>query len=608
LKNLAITAELNRLSEILKRHGMSLSDLPRILFPALFIIPRIPLTVARVFRLYVETLQQGVRGILGVTPRYCPIPTWYLRIGEYVKTVGKRGYVLEEGLGIALGEQLHVEPIANRVYQRLMVLYPVFAALCFLAATVGVGILAGRSWWQLLLTAGVMLGSSTFLFGFLEKCKPEGLAWGFFFISLYAFLAGAYPLATAALFLVACLNLTVFTLISVSLVTMIITLSGRFIPFLVVMTPAVLIRAYWSAPFVFNIKDYLRLLHHAVTAEEVYEDHFQFGLPEIYETCLFATPLIALWLSGSTSLTMSVLLLIPVALQVINKTSFRFADRDTLQRYTAAMTTMILLTHFNVWTFLAWVLVMHITPPSFHTGARGYGDYPWFELCSTAAADRLTVGFFKSVPDGRRVGTECRSIKKRFDGFRHVLFSYFTNAMNRRRIEILPGETMRGTAPQYFAEKYTRLNEMSSIEEIISICDDLGLQMLICWTPALIEKLTVNGFSAVARLPYADIQSAFWHNAMIPAMDLVLMQPPTAFNLVTHTDYPLLKRDDQLVLVGRAGALHTVKYCYHRSWRAYQNGKPIKITRADGSLPFMQVEAITDGEITLRFEPHWLWG
>lgn len=571
--------------------GFSLREKLSILFAQPIILFLIPRTY---FRLYKDVLRGKHNDYeTGFSAATAANLNYYNRIAEMVGKYSKKGYFSDTALGFSAKERFFLNPISLILFNRLKIRkFCIVTAVVLLFNILLIGAIEQNSWVFLLVF--LIIPSSLFLMPFFRMAKPETFSWAFFPLAFYFFLNHYYFLSSLVVFLIAFLNFTttlftiasilVYSVLSINLLGVLVVLPGGlkilidFIPFL-------------TSPFVKGLLEVLGGKNPKTRKEK-----FLAIRPNDLLIAFFYT---IFSLTFFSNISFTIFLLVFLGLFFANQTLFRFADNHTFFRLFFLVSTIFLIMEFNLASFIAYILLIYISSVGLFEAVEDIiRDYPHLKPYSIEKASLAAEEFFEKVEYQARIAFETDNTEKDLAGFREIL-SHFEYVLFKKEVCLLPGEYLRLTQMDYFMEEYIKINSKSSEQTIKEKLEELGTEYVLAHSEDFAEKLREWGYKELSKMSYNDSKENY-KGLEVPQKNLYLFKTPFRAPFIVP-ETPLIRKPNLIKFKAEAGKKYTIKYNYHKAFKAYQNKKEIKVLKSEGKLSYISLTAPDTGEVELVF-------
>ena len=580
-----------------------------ILFSQPFLILLLPRTYWRLFKDVFSPIKIN-KYVTGFSPRMAVIFTWYLRIADCIKKYGRNGYVYEDGLGFSLKERFWLNPFTLKVYDKLRIQkFTLLTFLILISSISIIGILEDISLIKLIILIVLIGGSPIFLIPFFRLAKPETISWAFFPLAFYTFFKGYYFISAIFCFGIAILNFTT-TLFLAEAIFLFSLFSGSFIyGIMVLLAPAVKL-LFDLIPFIRKslVVELLEVL--GGRKSKTREEKILRLRPNNLYLAFFYSVFLVSFIIDKAPLIYFIVLISPLILLIINQNFFRFSDDNTFYRFFALIGLIFLLLRFNPLIFIGYLTFIYLSPLSLmETIENVPNSYPHLKTYSLEQSKKFFEYFFNRIPSFSRIIFEQENMEKSLGGFR-PLFTYFEYIFLQKHIELLPGEWLRLTQMDYFMKEYIKINKNSPRETIEEKIKELGGDYIMVHSEDFADNLKKWGYKEIGILKWEELKEVFWGSEEImeygyKGKDLYLLQPPFGTSRIEPSTQ-LKIEPNKIEFEVKGGVEYVIKYNYHSSWQAFQNGKEAKIYKAKGKLSFLALESEKDGKVLLKFNTNLL--
>lgn len=587
----------------------SLKEKIIILFPQPILLLFLPRTYLRIYKNVIKLNNKSTEFVTGFSSHMAITLPYYLRFGENVEKYGKRGYVYEDALGFSLKERFWFNPTALRIFNKLKIQrYTILTATILLTSIVFIGILEGVSLVKLAVLIILIGGSSLFLIPFFRLIKPEILSWAFFPLAFYTFLEGYYLSSAVICLIISVLNFTT-TLLIVETIALYSLFSANLVSgVLVLIVPATKL-LFDSIPFfkksiaIDSKNSFLSGLLEVLggySAKSRTDNFLKLGIQNIYLCFIYFVFVISFIVQG-LSLGYLIILINPLILFILNQKFCRVADTDTFYRLFFVISSVFVILHPTFLSIIAYIMLIYISPATMiEMFENTYKYYPHLRAYSIKNSEKFLKSFFSRIPDKSRIVFEAKDTETNIAGF-FTVFSYFEYILSKRSIEFLPMEWLRMTQFDYFMKEYVKINSKSSKEMIEEKCRELGVDYIIVCSKDFANNLTVWGYEKIGELKWGELKERLFNlDKDIPKKNLCLFKIPFATGLISPIT-SLKRKPNYMEFDGKAGVEYIIKYNYHPSWNACQNGKEVKIYKAKGRLSYLSLQLKKNGKVKFRF-------
>jgi len=216
--------------------------------------------------------------------------------------------------------------------------------------------------------------------------------------------------------------------------------------------------------------------------------------------------------------------------------------------------------------------------------------------------------FFDYLPNGARLMAESDGDPRTRSRFR-AFWLWTEEFLPERQIDLV-NEEWTGIIEPKLRDRYLVCFSASHMtgREMKKLCEILGVSYIVAHTSATIAALQLVGYQLVARVSLRQLKH-FREVICTPPATLTLLRGPRPVTIIE----PALaweRKGNILAWNAKAGCSYIIRYRYSPDFRAYQDRAVLEIEPVkpiDGlPLTFMKVKAIADGQLALKFHPHWI--
>lgn len=577
-------------------------------FNLLYRAPKIIKTILKNTILFKEDINDEIIGFAYDMASRIP---WYYKISNMINKYGLYGYVYEDGLGSSLKERFfHHYLTYGLLFNKLKVRrYTIISAFLFVVFIIIVGILMNNLV-VLFLVIPIIIISPFFTFSYFTRSKPEILAWSFTPLLFYFIINGSLIPSALILIVLSFLSFSVLFFSSFSFFAFSLLGGMNFVTLILIYIPVTIKISVDLFPFFkhIGIRTFENMLGQKKRYTVTEEGNFGLRPLEVFFIVAYSILPISLYFTdvGLPHVAMTVA---PIVLMIVNYTVYRLADEHTFFRIFLVLSSFYAVVYPSYLYLVCYTLVMLIHPNLFEYGLNysnkvedGLHEYPLIMPIKIGreSIDKIN-DFFSKADVGSRIAFESDKITiKNVGGYNNFssLAEYIT--LNRE-LEILPGEWLRLYHRNFFINSLTSLNENSDIKAIIEICDEAGINYLLCYTKSFVDMLTKNDFKIVAELDYDVIQKSCVGEMLTPKKKLYLIKCPLETGIIEPlTNY--IKKPNKIEFDAIKEQEYIIKYTYHPSWKAVQGGKELKVEKFEKKgLSFMMLKSITNEKIVMEF-------
>ncbi len=550
---------------------------------------------------------------------------WYTKIAQDYLTQGRFGYVWDDGLGMPLGARIYNNFITYRLLfwlgtRRMMALG--FVVMVLFSSLI---VSYGFNPWVGVIVALLAVGSPLLVGSYTHLGKPEVFWWGIAIPAVFLMLSGNVFVAGLLWSVIAWANL------SVSVMPML--LLGPALLFLLPF-PGLLALALGALPGV--IKHGMRGIYmwRSDFLANVIGEQSQLWKRPWYPTVTellwwlpFAVSIMASAYALQQPLVGGMLLLVGVGLYWIN---FRFFYLNDVQGF-----------HLAFWVIgLCYAATAQSLPALLAILAMTYvrPDYCGFPIAGDAPSQDVSLlqrrlrkirvqmqsypalmptplpqppslmTFFNRIPNGARILIESDGDPRTESKFQ-AFWQWTEEFLPRRQVD-LANEIYTRLVEAELVDRYlNRFNaEKMSAQEMASLCRVLGVSYVVAHSRMTTESLESVGFVSIVQVDLAELNE---FRAIVPTPPVILTLLRNLEEITVIDPAVAWQRSgNELAWDARAGQTYVVRYCYNAQFRAHQDGREVDIEPLKPidniHLQFMQVGAILDGRIVMKFHRRWI--
>lgn len=610
----------------------------RLLYAVLFgthagpwLLPRAPLTVARVARALAAPARGGVHAF---GERDAGFRGWYRKVAEDQRACGRAGYVWDDGLGLPMNPRFYNNAGTYLLYGALGVrAYAALSMLLFLGMVAAAYALAGAPAMGAA-AALVLLASPLFLGAQLHLGKPEILWWAALVPLALAAWKGWWLAAGLVFAVIAAANFAVAFLAGVTCLLLL----ALFWPgahgagmLLLGMAPGLLKTALRLLPFVRSgwlgalVGEQSSAAGPGVGAAARLRAYARSGTFVLYAVPYLGALALVVG-SGRLGAAHAALGVAALAIFLLGQSVFYLNDPQSFWMWHLALLSAMAAASPS-WggvaglALLAYVhprvLGLPLSPAAEPAGAgvRARAAAAARQLAAFPALAPVTRDewaapvrtLLRALSPGTRLLMEPACEDRELGGYRAFML-LCDGELPPAGVELVPDEYVRAYHPRLYTEVLARFRAGAAPGELRETAAALGAGWVLAYTPALVCGLEAAGFSRVQVLDPGTLSARARALLHLPPAPLVLLRAPGA-NGVVSPAAPLERRGNALRWPARSGESYLVRYAWHPRMRAEQGGRALEVhpePQAGGRVTFMRVRAEAHGPLTLRFHPRWL--
>lgn len=551
---------------------------------------------------------------------------WYTKIARDYETQGRFGYVWDDGLGMPLGVRIYNNLGTYKLlywlgHRRMMALgYILMILAIVILVSLYFGFVIGG------LAGVIAAGSPLLIVSYTHFGKPEMFWWAFTIPVIYLGLAGQG--------LWAGLGWSILTIFNLSVSYMIILLLG----------PALLIALFVHGTLLVGIagaipgigKNIIRLTYMwrsgfmgSITSEQtrLWKRPLR---PQITEMILWFPFLLSVTLSSCASSSPILGIFIILFGIGVNWFNYRVIYLNDPQSFNAAFWVIGLIfacISHSLCALLAIALMLYVNPNLYNFPLLDVETNPcidkvdrWlrnenkamriFPALAPLSLPRPTelMHFFDQIPNGARFIAESDGDPRAGSRFR-MFWQWTEEFLPARQIDLVSEMYTRAVEPDLVDRYLTTFSaQQMTADEMTRLCQNLGASHIVTHTKETAALLKDAGHRSIANVDLATLDEFSAVIANVPPVELNLFEI-AAFEAIIAPAVSWSRIANDLTWLACADQSYIIRYRYSPEFRAYQNGQKLTVEpfnpMSDLPLQFMQVTAVADGPVTLKFRPHW---
>ena len=557
------------------------------------------------WRLFCNVLRKNSNDdyVIGYSPHMAIVFTWYFRVAKCIKKYGRNGYVYEDGLGSSLKERFWLNPLTLKIFAYLKIRkFCLLGSVLLFGGILVIGFLQQIAVYKLLLLLFLIGGSPLYLIPFFRLAKPETLSWTLFLPTLYSFVTGHYVICAIGGLGIAILNFTVTLLLIETVFLVSISTSnlgwGMLVSALPILKLLLDLTPFFKKSYIKELRESLGEKKATSRSDNV----LQFGIKGAYLALIYII-VSCFFLTKPLPLTLLILLINPLAILIINRKLFRFADDHTFFRFFFVVVTLLVILQPILINFLAYLLLIYLSPLGLLEKAEDViKDYPHLKPYSIRQSSAFLMNIFSQLRPGSRIIFEAKDTEKTLSGFTLLLY-YFEFFLTKKDIELLPMEWLRITQLDYFMNEYVKINEGSPIEIINEKIRELGATYIMVYSEQFLAELKNHDFREVLSITSDQIKQNIsqFNELNIPQdKNLYVLEPPFSTSLI-EPETAITRTTNRMSFFAKQKTEYIIKCTYHPSWEARQNDQKINVYQAEHKLSYLALYSQIAGEIELIF-------
>jgi hypothetical protein len=229
--------------------------------------------------------------------------------------------------------------------------------------------------------------------------------------------------------------------------------------------------------------------------------------------------------------------------------------------------------------------------------------FPWFLPSAIPRPDAM-MRLLAAIPDGARVLMESDADSR--SGSKHLRFRNWADAIvSPRDIELVNQFFLVRLAEPDLAERFLDRFSAPALtgDQMREICCCLGVSHVLAFSNATIATLETADFQRVA-VAEADAISGFVNAMHMPPSCVVLLASAECSSILSPPS-SLKRKENAVRWEARAGTRYVLRYRHHPRFVAHQGGEaitllPLRVCN-NVSLQFMTLLAPADGEVCVEF-------
>ena len=216
--------------------------------------------------------------------------------------------------------------------------------------------------------------------------------------------------------------------------------------------------------------------------------------------------------------------------------------------------------------------------------------------------------FFDQIPNGARLIAESDGDPRAGSRFR-MFWQWTEEFLPARQIDLVSEMYTRAVEPDLVDRYLTTFSaQRITADEMTRICQNLGVSHVVVHTKETASLLEDAGFQSVANVDLATLDEFREVIANVPPVELNLFEISASETIIAPA-VSWSRTGNVLTWIAQADQSYVIRYRYSQEFRAYQNDQKLAVApfkpMSDLPLQFIQVTAVVDGPITLKFHPHW---
>ncbi|GEM_PF-2375479 len=237
-----------------------------------------------------------------------------------------------------------------------------------------------------------------------------------------------------------------------------------------------------------------------------------------------------------------------------------------------------------------------------------------FPLIGVIARPKLPAldAFFAAIPDHARIAVETirtsTAMQQAYPDVWMRGFWFMTDdLLPKRNIELATKEYTFTLEHELSMARLLKLNAtQSSPERFLETCSGAGISHMVVLSRATMEMLAQSGWVVMAGFDFAQMDKPLRDVLGVSVPGMLLMGRVEG-DIGIVTPHAAWHRDgNHLVIEAVAGTTYTIRYRHFPEFRAEQGVVRLPVTPCQPfadvpTLSFMQVTAVSDGPLTLRY-------
>ncbi|KAA0577975.1 hypothetical protein FZ983_20600 [Azospirillum sp. B21] len=237
-----------------------------------------------------------------------------------------------------------------------------------------------------------------------------------------------------------------------------------------------------------------------------------------------------------------------------------------------------------------------------------------FPLIRAVARPKIPAldAFFAAIPDRSRIAVETvrtsTAMQQAYPDLWMRGFWFMTDdLLPKRDIELATKEYTFTLEHELSMARLLKLNgTQTSPERFFETCSAAGIGHIVVLSRATMDMLSQSGWKAVAGFEFSQMDKPLRDLLNVSVPGMILMSRADADIGIVTPQAPWHRKGNRLVIEAAAGTTYTIRYRHFPEFRAEQGGVRLPVVPYQPfddvpSLSFMQVTAVGDGPLTLRY-------
>jgi hypothetical protein len=291
------------------------------------------------------------------------------------------------------------------------------------------------------------------------------------------------------------------------------------------------------------------------------------------------------------------MVLLPLLALYINTKIRWLFSAYTIELAMLIIGTIFIIFNPNLISILCFLYLIYTSPAILLSGYYGVTPYQITLKPITLGSLRGEIkGLFLEVPKGGRVALEAGPLDKR--GLFYLYNAHLSYLLVEEDVELLNGHAPEWAEVNIYLDIVRYIDSQTSERKLKEVLKKGGAKYILVYSSEFKGNLRKYSYKEIGSVDCRELKQID-----TPGPAITLFEAPFNTSII-EPETEIFIKPNYIQFRAKKYTTYLLKYNYYPGWRAFQDGKRIKIEDAH---PGMIIKAPQDGEIVLKYRYRHYW-